>query len=87
MKTGIGYVTPRAAVAKETAGSVVTTAGSLVARGLVKDDLERAEGREGRCGEGEEGCEGSNAGIVDDESVGRVEQSSRLGVDSAAGKQ
>lgn len=67
---GLGFLTGRTTTDVDAAISILEGLGSLVARGLVEDDLERAKGRQGWCGQGKERCEGSRIGIVDDESVG-----------------
>ena len=59
----------------------------MMARGLVENNLKSAEGRYGWCRQGKEGCERSRVGVVDDKSVGRVQQSSGLGVNFPARKQ
>ena len=69
---GTGALAVRRATVVGAAIKVVERLGSLVARGLVEDDLESAQGREGWCSQRKEGFEGSRVGIMDDKSVGRV---------------
>ncbi len=73
------------AVATAASRGVVVRVGWLVAGGLVENDLQTGQGGERGWRQDAERLERAVVRVENDESVGRIQQSSCFGVQSAAG--